>query len=264
MDLQLGGKGVLVTGAGGFLGSAIAAAFAAEGAAVAVHHRDERDRATAEKLAAATGGVVLRADLSLEHEADALVPDAARALGRLDVCVANAGRFPQEDVGLRDMPLDRWRTTLDDNLLPAFLTTRAYLRHVAESAEVAGSLVLVGSASGWFGHAGRADYASAKGAILTGLLLSAKNEMAAIAPGGRVNAVMPGWITTPERLGDTPGAVVADAVATQALPRLGSPDHVAATVVWLSSPAAAHVTGAVVPVSGGMEGRLLHRPAPVG
>jgi 3-oxoacyl-[acyl-carrier protein] reductase len=95
MDLQLGGKGVLVTGAGGFLGSAIAAAFAAEGAAVAVHHRDERDRATAEKLAAAIDGVVLRADLSLEDEADALVPDAARALGRLDICVANAGRFPQ-------------------------------------------------------------------------------------------------------------------------------------------------------------------------
>ena len=258
MDLHLDGRGVLVTGAGGFLGGAIAAAFAAEGAAVAVHHRDEHDRGPAEKLAASIGGVVVRADLSLEDEADALVPAAVEALGRLDVCVANAGRFPHEDVGLHEMPLARWRATLDDNLLPAFLTTRAYLRHVARARS--GSLVLLGSASGWFGHAGRADYASAKGAILTGLLLSAKNEIAALAPGGRANAVMPGWITTPDRLGATPQAVVAQAVATQALPRLGSPDQVAATVVWLASPAASHITGAVVPVTGGMEGRLLHPP----
>jgi 3-oxoacyl-[acyl-carrier protein] reductase len=259
MDLGLDGCGVLVTGAGGFLGGAIAGAFAAEGAAVAVHHRDERDRAAAETVAAEIGGVVMRADLSVESEADALVPAAAQALGRLDACVANAGRFPPSDVGLHEMPLARWRETIDDNLLPAFLTTRAYLRHAIEAGT--GSLVLLGSASGWFGHAGRADYASAKGAILTGLLLSAKNEMAASVPDGRVNAVMPGWITTPERLGDTPAPVVAEAVATQALPRLGSPEHVAATVAWLASPAAAHVTGAVVPVSGGMEGRLLHPPA---
>jgi 3-oxoacyl-[acyl-carrier protein] reductase len=258
MDLGLDGSGVLVTGAGGFLGGAIAAAFAAEGAGVAVHHRDERDRAPAEKVAAEIGGVVVRADLSVEAEADALVPAAAQALGRLDVCVANAGRFPQSDVGLHEMPLARWRETLDDNLVPAFLTTRAYLRHAAGAGT--GSLVLLGSASGRFGHAGRADYASAKGAILTGLLLSAKNEIAALVPAGRANAVMPGWITTPERLGDTPGSVVAEAVATQALPRLGSPEQVAAAVVWLASPAAAHVTGAVVPVSGGMEGRLLHPP----
>ena len=262
MDLQLEGTAVLVTGAGGFLGGAIATAFAAEGATVAVHHRDDRDRASAEKVAAEIGGVVVQADLSVEDEADALVPAAVQALGRLDACVANAGRFPQEDVGLHEMPLQRWRATLDDNLLPAFLTTRAYLRHVARAQS--GSLVLLGSASGWFGHAGRADYSSAKGAILTGLLLSAKNEIASLAPGGRANAVMPGWITTPERLGDTPGAVVAEAVATQALPRLGAPEQVAAAVVWLASPAAAHVTGAVVPVSGGMEGRLLHPPAGAG
>lgn len=258
MNLGLDGLGVLVTGAGGFLGSAIATAFANEGARVAVHHRDDRDRPAADALAselnAITLAVTLAADLSVEAEADALVPAAVEALGRLDICVANAGRFPLDDTTLVDMSLTRWRETLDDNLTAAFLTTRAYLRHVARTKS--GSLVLLGSASGHFGHAGRGDYASAKAAILRGLLGSAKVEIAALAPNGRANAVMPGWISSPERLQQTPADVLASSVATQALPWPGRPSDVASAVVWLASSAAAHVTGHVLAVNGGMEGRL--------
>ena len=89
MDLGLAGKGVLVTGGAGGIGAATVRAFAAEGARVAIHYRTSG--AEAERLAAETGGVALQADLTDEAAADALVPAAVAALGRLDVCVANAG-----------------------------------------------------------------------------------------------------------------------------------------------------------------------------
>jgi 3-oxoacyl-[acyl-carrier protein] reductase len=120
--------------------------------------------------------------------------------------------------------------------------------------------VLLGSAAGVFGDRDRADYAAAKAAIVGGLLPSLAVEMAALAPSGRVNAVVPGWTTDASRLAATPSTAVADALTTQARPRLGRPEEVAAAVVWLASPAAAHVTGHALEATGGMQGRLLRRP----
>ena len=96
MDLGLAGKGVLVTGGAGGIGAAAVRAFAAEGARVAIHYRSSGD--AAEALARETGGVALPADLTDETAADALVPAAVAALGRLDVCVANAGVWSQESL----------------------------------------------------------------------------------------------------------------------------------------------------------------------
>jgi 3-oxoacyl-[acyl-carrier protein] reductase len=266
MDLGLDGLGVLVTGGGGFLGSAVCRAFAEEGARVAVHHRGDADREAALEVAAACGGVVLRADLASEAQADAVVPAAVEALGRLDVCVANAGRFPVDASGVREMSVERWSSTLADNLTSVFLTARGFLRHVAGTGS--GSLVLMSSAAGVFGDRDRADYAATKAAIVGGLLPSLKNEMVELAPEGRVNAVVPAWTTDPTRLASVPPEVVARTLATQARPRLGLPTEVAAAVVWLASPVASHVTGHAVQVTGGMEGRLLRSadpaPAPAG
>ncbi|MGH3443410.1 MAG: SDR family NAD(P)-dependent oxidoreductase, partial [Nitriliruptorales bacterium] len=154
-----------------------------------------------------------------------------------------------------DLTLDRWRATLDANLTATFLTARAYLRHVREVR--AGSLVLVASTAGLFGEAGHADYAAAKSAIAHGLLLSLKNEVVRDAPAARVNAVAPGWTVSPMTDRDLDGATVARVTATMALRKVGTPEEVAAAVVWLASDAASHVTGQVVTVAGGMEGRLL-------
>src|ERR671933_286670 len=101
MDLGIEGHAILVTGASGGIGTAIARALAAEGE---------------------IGGVALQADLRDEEQADALVPAAVQALGRLDSCVANAGVWPGEDVTVSQMPLERWRATNDANLTAAFLT----------------------------------------------------------------------------------------------------------------------------------------------
>lgn len=248
------GWGVLVTGASGGIGSATARAFAAEGARVAVHYH--RSREAAEALAAEVGGVALGADLRREADADALVPAAVEALGRLDACVANAGVWPREDVDVVDLPLRRWSATLDANLTVAFLSARAYLRHVASVGS--GSLVMVGSTAGHFGEAGHADYAAAKAAVTGGLLPSLKNEVVRSAATARVNAVAPGWTVSPMTARDLDEAVVQRVTQTMPLRKVASADDVARAIVWLSSAAAAgHVTGQVITVAGGMEGRVL-------
>jgi len=254
MDLGLAGLGVLVTGGAGGIGSATVRAFASEGARVAVHYRSNAEGAAA--LAAEAGGVALAANLTVEAEADQLVPAAVAALGRLDVCVANAGEWPSDAQPLWEIDLDRWRRTIDANLTSAFLTARAFLRHVATTGT--GSMVLVASTAGTFGEADHSDYAAAKGAIATGLLLSLKNEIVRIAPRGRVNVVAPGWTVTPMAAGRLRPEDLQRVTSTMPLDKVGVPEDVAQTVVWLSSDlAAGHVTGQVVTVAGGMEGRLL-------
>lgn len=255
MDTGLSGKGVLVTGGAGGIGSAISRAFAAEGALVAIHYWSSAD--AAQSLAEELGGVALPADLRDETEADALVPRAVEALGRLDVAVANAGVWPRDDQPLWELPLDRWEATMASNLTATFLTARGFLRHA--SATGSGSLVMIGSTAGRFGEAGHADYAAAKGAIISGLVLSLKNEAARIGPGVRVNAVSPGWTVTP-MIGEKglDADHVARVTSTMSLKKLGRPEDVAAQVVVLASDRlSGHLSGEVVTVAGGMEGRLI-------
>jgi len=259
VDLGLAGAGVLVTGGAGGIGAATSRAFAAEGARVAVHYHRGRERA--EALAAELGGVALPADLRDEAQADALVPAAVAALGRLDACVANAGVWPSEDVPVADLPLERWRATLDANLTATFLTARAYGRHLRAAGT--GSLVLVASTAGLFGEAGHADYAAAKAAIASGLALSLKNEVVRDVPSARVNVVAPGWTLTPMAEGALSDAALGRITATMALPKVAAAEDVARAIVVLSSPVASgHVTGQVITVAGGMEGRLLREPRP--
>ena len=255
MDTGLSGHGVLVTGGAGGIGSAVVQAFAAEGARVAVHYRTSRDRAR--ELAMEVNGVAIDADLTVEDDADRLVPRAVEALGRLDVCVANAGAWPPEDRPIWNLPLERWEATVRSNLTATFLTARSFLRHAAATHR--GSLVMIGSTAGIFGEAGHADYAAAKGGILTGLLLSAKNEASRIGPDVRVNAVAPGWTVTP-MIGEKglDDETVARVTATMSLKKLGRPEDVAAQVVTLASDRIfGHISGQVVTVAGGMEGRLI-------
>jgi len=257
METGLAGKGVVVTGASGGIGAACARAFAAEGARVAIHYRSGRDRA--EALAGELGGApILNADLTIEEDVERLFAAARETLGRIDICAAVAGVWPQEDRPVWELPLDRWRATVDANLTASFLTARAFLRELERNG--AGNLVLVGSTAGIFGEAGHADYAAAKSAILVGLLLSLKNEVSRIAPLARVNAVAPGWTESPMTRGLVDEDRVRAISRTMALRKVAQPEDVARQVLVLASDElSGHVTGQVVAVAGGMEGRVVHQ-----
>ena len=247
---------MLVAGASGGIGSACARAFTAEGAHVLVHyHRgEERARALSEELG---GAPCVQADLTSGPDVERLFAETRTALGRIDVCAAVAGMWPSEDVPVWELPLERWEETLRANLTATFLVARAFLREVERTGH--GSLVFVGSTAGVFGEAGHADYAAAKSAITGGLLLSLKNEIVRIAPRGRVNAVAPGWTETPMTRGLVDPDQVQAVSRTMALRKVASPEDVAAQVVVLSSDTlSGHVTGQLVVVAGGMEGRTVH------
>jgi 3-oxoacyl-[acyl-carrier protein] reductase len=155
------------------------------------------------------------------------------------------------------LPLERWEETLRANLTTVFLVARGFLREVERNGR--GSLVLVGSTAGIFGEAGHADYAAAKSAVLGGLLLSLKNEIVRLAPEGRVNAVAPGWTESPMTRGFVDAEQVRAVSRTMALRKIARPEDVAAQVVALASDEiSGHVTGQVVVVAGGMEGRTVH------
>jgi 3-oxoacyl-[acyl-carrier protein] reductase len=193
----------------------------------------------------------------MEHVAASIL----ERFGRIDVCVANAGKWPSEDRGLHELPPERLRETVEVNLLGALFTARAFLGALARSGPRpdghGAALLFTGSTAGRFGERGHVDYAVAK-AALHGAVRTLKNEIVRLDPYGRVNAVEPGWTVTHMARAalEQPGQVER-VVRTMPLRQLGRAIDVARTVAWLASPtAAAHVSGEIIAVAGGMEGRV--------
>lgn len=258
MHLGLKDKVVLVTGASGGIGSAMAEGFAAEGAQLVLHAGSklaELERSWGSRA------LVVQAEISDCAAVERMFAAALAKFGRVDCVIANAGRWTPEFALLHQASEARIRSNLETNLLGTLWTARAFLGALAETGPSAdghgASLVLIGSTAGRFGEKGHAEYAVGK-AGLYGILRSIKNEIVALDPFGRVNLIEPGWTVT--RMArpslEQPG-VIASVVRTMPLRQLARAEDIASAALFLSSPAAArHVSGQVITVAGGMEGRV--------
>jgi NAD(P)-dependent dehydrogenase (short-subunit alcohol dehydrogenase family) len=259
MTHPLEGRVALVTGAGSGIGRAIARRLARDGAiVVAVGRRRERLDETAALIAADGGTVrVALADVARADQVRDVIGAAVAALDHLDILVNNAALNrpatpPPETVA--DLSDDWWAATLDVNLTGAFLCCKHALPHLIASGR--GAIVNVASTSGIAGNTNQAAYVSSKHGLV-GLTRSIALDYG--AQGVRANAVCPGFIDT-ERSRAFSAAVRGEGWedrkrAEIPVGRLGQPEDVANLVAFLVSDDAAFVSGAVIPIDGGVAAR---------
>ncbi|MGC8762793.1 MAG: SDR family NAD(P)-dependent oxidoreductase [Acidobacteriota bacterium] len=236
---DLEGKRVLVTGASSGIGLACAEAFLRQGARVVLHFRNGRE--AAERAAAAYPGLAFTAgaDLAAEVGCVALVAEAVRLLGGLDVLVHSAGIWTPGPI--RELSRETLETLFRTNTFSSYYLARECAR-VMEG----GSLVFIGSTAGQRGEPNHSHYAGSKGAIQS-MVMSLAQEL---APAIRVNLVSPGWVRTPmseEALRTREAAIV----SVVPLRRVAEAEDVAAAALFLASEASRHFTGADLCCSGG-------------
>jgi 3-oxoacyl-[acyl-carrier protein] reductase len=247
MNKLLEGKVAVVTGASRGIGRAIALELANRGAQVVVNYNRSADAAAAVVAAIeADGGqaTAVQADVSDFSQARALIQAAVKAYGRLDVLINNAG--VTRDQLILMMKEEDWDTVVRVNLKSMFNTCKAAARVMLRQRY--GRIVNISSVSGIAGQGGQTNYSAAKAGVI-GFTKSLAKEM-----GSRqvtVNVVAPGLIPT-DLTADLAEELCQKAIDLTPLGRLGRAEEVAYAVAFLASDEAAFITGAVLPVDGGL------------
>ncbi len=240
---DLTGKTALVTGASGGIGGAIAKALHAAGATVAIHgtRREALDALAAEMKDRVH---VLTANLGKAEDVEQLAKDAEAAMGSLDILVNNAG-LTRDTLVLR-MKDEDWDTVLDINLTAAFRLCRAAVKGMMKRR--GGRIINITSIVGVTGNPGQVNYCASKAGMI-GMSKALAQEVA--SRGVTVNCVAPGFIATPmtDELNDDQKARVLAAIPQG---RMGTPEDIAAAVLFLAGDGAGYMTGQTLHVNGGM------------
>ncbi len=253
ISLSLSGKVALISGGSRGIGAATVRMFAAAGAKVAFSYRSARAQAEALARECSTENChPIACDLNTPEAARALVVATVQHFGQIDIVVANHGVWPVEDVGIERMSDEQWRSTLSINLDGVFGLVKhavAQMKVQARGTGARGHIVLISSTSGQRGEAYHVDYSASKGALIS-MVKSLSTEL---APAGiYVNCVAPGWVNTDmsaEALKDAKSG--AEILSKIPLGRVGTPEEIAAPVLFLCTEHAGFITGEVFNVNGG-------------
>jgi NAD(P)-dependent dehydrogenase (short-subunit alcohol dehydrogenase family) len=250
MDLELDGKVVVICGGARGIGRACAAAFAREGARVAIFDWNEDELAGAAAEIGALGGEVItqRVDVSDGPSVDGAHARVIDELGRIDVGFNNAGIITPSKA-IEDTTEQDWNSVIAVNLTGVWLCVRAQVRHMRPRGE--GVIINMASAAALVGAPGTTPYTAAKHGVL-GITRTVALELA--ATGVRVNAVAPGTVETPLNAvlfdNDDP---FADALVRKGQPigRNAQPREIADAVLWLASARSTFVQGSTLVIDGG-------------
>ncbi|PZR73922.1 MAG: sugar dehydrogenase [Chthoniobacterales bacterium] len=247
----------LVTGANSGIGEACALALGAAGADIVVNYvsrPEEAERVVGLIKQSGSRALAVRADVSREDEVQAMFAQMLKEFGTIDILVNNAGL--QRDARFHEMTLEQWNTVIAINLTGQFLCAREAVREflrrgvVPEVSSAAGKIICMSSVHEVIPWGGHVNYAASKG----GVMLLMKSMAQELAPKKiRVNSIAPGAIKTPinRAAWETPEA---EAELLKLIPegRVGVPEDIARTAVWLASDASDYVTGTTLFVDGGM------------
>ena len=253
----LQGQKALVTGGSSGIGKAVAIALGNAGADVVVNYAHGEDKANevVEEIRKAGGNAyVHQADVSNESQVQAMFQKMFQNFGTIDILINNAGM--QRDAPIDEMTLEYWNLVINLNLTGQFLCAREAIREfkrrgvVKEISCAAGKIVCMSSVHELIPWAGHVNYAASKGGVML-LMKSIAQEVAPFRI--RVNSIAPGAIRTPINTAawETPEAYER-LMTLVPYRRIGEPDDIARTAVWLASDYADYITGVSLIVDGGM------------
>ncbi len=248
--LSLENRVAVVTGGSRGIGAAIVKMFRAAGARVVFNY--QQAKAEAEALVRECGGgkdcVAIQADLSSSEAAANLIAAAVGQCGRVDILIGNHGVWPPQDVPVDQMSNEQWRRTMAVNLDSVFGLVRSSVAQMKKRRS-GGHIVLISSTAGQRGEAFHCDYAASKGALIS-MVKGLSTELA--RDNIYVNCVAPGWVDT-----DMAAPAIRDpdiskrVYSTIPLGRVGKPEEIAATVLFLCTEHAGFITGEILNVNGG-------------
>ena len=253
IPLSLSEKVALISGGSRGIGAATVRMFTQAGARVAFSYRSAREQADA--LVRECGEAnchAVTSNLNNPEAARSLVAETVKHFGRLDILVANHGVWPAEDVAIERMSDEQWRSTMSINLDGVFGLVKhavAQMKSQSRAKGPAGHIVLISSTSGQRGEAFHCDYSATKGALIS-MVKGLSTELA--SSGIFVNCVAPGWVNTDMSAGALADPKVGEEIRqTIPLGRAGTPEEIAAPVLFLCTEHASFITGEVFNVNGG-------------